>query len=93
MPNTKVATCCYCGSRAALVLTGQTRHELACATCGAPLHVLKRLHPAPVGKKPKPSFNPALFKSKPKQKQKKRKKSLMKRVFSELEDVIDDIFD
>src|SRR6056297_2672877 len=40
--STKVATCCYCGSRAALVLDSG-RHELACASCGAPLHALKRL--------------------------------------------------
>lgn len=40
---TKIATCCYCGSRSALVLTGKVRHELACSTCGAPLHLLKML--------------------------------------------------
>ena len=44
MPTaTKIATCCYCGTRAALVLKGETRHELACRACGAPLHDLKRL--------------------------------------------------
>jgi len=43
MPNTKVATCCYCGTRSALVLTGQIQHELACGSCGAPLHDLKML--------------------------------------------------
>ncbi|MBP0481275.1 hypothetical protein [Sagittula salina] len=42
MPNTKIATCCYCGTRAALVLD-KRRHELACASCGAPLHDLKNL--------------------------------------------------
>jgi len=41
-PN-KIVTCCYCGTRAALVLTGKTRHELACSSCGAPLHDLKML--------------------------------------------------
>ncbi len=41
--TTKIATCCYCGTRAALVLTGELRHELACRACGAPLHDLKRL--------------------------------------------------
>lgn len=40
---TKIATCCYCGTRAALVLTGQDRHELSCSACGAPLHDMKRL--------------------------------------------------
>ncbi|WP_375258351.1 hypothetical protein [Citreimonas sp.] len=43
MPAIKVATCTYCGTRAALVLSGQTRHELACSACGAPLHDLKML--------------------------------------------------
>ena len=44
MPQiTKIATCTYCGTRAALVLKGNTRHELACQACGAPLHDLKRL--------------------------------------------------
>lgn len=38
-----IATCCYCGSRAALVLDGTQRHELACASCGAPLRQLKNL--------------------------------------------------
>ena len=39
---TKIATCCYCGTRAALVLD-RARHELTCAQCGAPLHNLKML--------------------------------------------------
>ncbi len=44
MPHTtKIATCCYCGTRAALVLRGEVRHELACSSCGAPLHDLKML--------------------------------------------------
>jgi hypothetical protein len=38
----KIATCNYCGTRAALVLD-RARHELACATCGAPLHDMKAL--------------------------------------------------
>jgi len=44
MPQgTKIATCCYCGTRAALVLRGRDRHELSCAACGAPLHNMKML--------------------------------------------------
>lgn len=50
MPNgTKIATCCYCGKRAALVLTGTVRHELACSACGAPLHDLKGIPRRPEG--------------------------------------------
>ena len=37
----KLATCCYCGTRAALVLRGDVRHELSCVSCGAPLNDLK----------------------------------------------------
>lgn len=40
--DAKIATCCYCGTRATLVLDN-TRHELVCSSCGAPLHDLKRL--------------------------------------------------
>lgn len=39
----KIATCCYCGTRAALVLRGKERHELSCAACGAPLHEMKAI--------------------------------------------------
>ena len=39
----KIATCCYCGTRAALVLRGDSRHELSCAACGAPLHEMKAM--------------------------------------------------
>jgi recombinational DNA repair protein (RecF pathway) len=38
----KIATCCYCGTRAALTLD-QGRHELVCSACGAPLHEMKAL--------------------------------------------------
>jgi hypothetical protein len=43
MGATKIATCCYCGTKAALVLRGKDRHELTCGKCGAPLHALKML--------------------------------------------------
>ena len=39
----KIATCCYCGTRAALVMRGEGRHELSCAACGAPLHEMKAM--------------------------------------------------
>lgn len=65
MPQgTKIATCCYCGTRAALVLTGERRHELACSSCGAPLHDLKMLRKEDVratsgmGTKTKPKSKP-----------------------------------
>jgi hypothetical protein len=57
--NTKIATCCYCGTRAALVLKGEDRHELSCAACGAPLHDMKMLRSAatadhPIERAPRP---------------------------------------
>lgn len=57
MPHpSKIATCCYCGARAALVLTGDTRHELACSSCGAPLHNLKQM-PVPSANKTPAHFS------------------------------------
>lgn len=55
MSGTKIATCCYCGHRAALELRGSVRHELACAQCGAPLHDLKAVPARKVGAKRAPS--------------------------------------
>ena len=52
--STKIATCCYCGARAALRLD-RGRHELTCATCGAPLREMKALraeHGPAVGEAP-----------------------------------------
>ena len=102
MPHaTKIATCCYCGTRAALVLRGKDRHELACSGCGAPLHVLKSLRPPAQRKgerelvghqksrrKVAPPY-PESSSGRPK----KRRKSMIKRVFEEAVDLIEDIFD
>ncbi|QJF50737.1 hypothetical protein [Roseobacter ponti] len=100
----KIATCCYCGARAALVLE-PGRHELSCSTCGAPLHELKRLptsHPGrsyPVRGKPERrdaakkrylSDEKRRRKSPPR---KKRRSSFMKDLIEEAFDVIEDIFD
>ncbi len=41
----KIATCCYCGRRTVLELTARGGHELACGSCGAPLHEMKALKP------------------------------------------------
>lgn len=94
---TKIATCCYCGKRAALVLRGKVRHELACSGCGAPLHDMKMLKtPAPekAVRKHQPLLKPPKLKI-PKKKKKNRLRPayLIGKVFDELEDVFDDIFD
>ncbi|WP_170769182.1 hypothetical protein [Ruegeria lacuscaerulensis] len=84
----KIATCCYCGTRAALVLKGKQRHELSCSSCGAPLHDLKMV---PKRKLPEPK--PDRRYEKPRKAKKKKKKGVFSRVFDEAWDVIEDIFD
>ena len=100
--NTKVATCCYCGTRAALVLD-VGRHELVCSGCGAPLHNLKAL-PVPAetaqARAPaharlpqrRPEAEAYRRPEKPLKKQKPRK-SKARRLFSEAWDLLEDIFD
>lgn len=103
MAMTKVATCCYCGTKAALILKGKERHELSCGTCGAPLHALKILpkqDKAPATKstishRPKPQkvreYEQAKHRAKPGKRRKS--KSFGRKVFSEIWDVVEDIFD
>lgn len=95
---TKIATCCYCGTRAALVLRGRDRHELACSACGAPLHEMKMLRSerlpvrqdraAPPSDRSVPQRPVA-----PRKKPKKRRKGLLRKLAEEAFDVIEDIFD
>ena len=101
MPHTsKIVTCCYCGSRAALVLKGRERHELACSNCGAPLHELKMLRADARGERelvrPSP-LRMAEHKPKKSRKKAKRGRSLSQRFMAELkdaaEDILDDVFD
>lgn len=90
----KIVTCCYCGTRAALVLD-EGRHELVCASCGAPLSQIEELQQpsatqpatvAPVAAIEMPS-------KKDKKKKRKKKKSRLSRILSEVVDEIEDIFD
>ncbi len=103
MAATKIATCCYCGTRAALVLRGKSRHELACSNCGAPLHVLKML---PIGpeRATAPAATPARSTPKKRQeyredrkikrpKKRRKTKNFGRKMLSELWDVIEDVFD
>ena len=99
----KIATCCYCGTRAALVLN-KVWHELACGSCGAPLREMKRMPQrasqpvkavsdrgvaaARSGK----SRSRSTRKYDP-QKSRERRKSFRKKLFEELWDVVEDIFD
>lgn len=91
----KIATCCYCGTKAALILGGEgTRHELSCSACGAPLHALKRLRPfeAPARQPARMSAAPVVEKRMPKKK-KKRRKSRARWFLEEAFDLVEDIFD
>lgn len=90
---TKIATCCYCGTRAALVLSGRERHELSCSACGAPLHDLKMLR-KPRAEDPRRTSTPTMVQPKPRpKKSKKRRKPLLGRLFEEAFDAIEDILD
>lgn len=100
----KIATCCYCGTRAALVMRAEGRHELSCAACGAPLHEMKMLPCAKLAAAParpeRPAAKPAraqkpAYRPSPKRPVKRRKprKKLFKKVFEEIWDVVEDIFD
>ncbi|WP_181893007.1 hypothetical protein [Falsiruegeria mediterranea] len=103
---TKIATCSYCGTRAALVLRQDGRHELSCSACGAPLHDLKMLRqakpdaavshlPKPKARKPKKTKGKADWYEKPRSKPKKvkKRKGLMSRFLDEAWDAVEDIFD
>lgn len=101
MPHAeKIATCCYCGTRAALVLRGKVRHELSCSNCGAPLHDLKMLRSDARGDrelvKPMPERD-RMGAPRPRKAKKTRKyrpkKSLSSRFMEELWDTVEDVFD
>ncbi|MEL7179563.1 MAG: hypothetical protein AAFN63_06995 [Pseudomonadota bacterium] len=102
MAATKIATCCYCGTKAALVMRGKERHELACSNCGAPLHAMKMLPKQP-GQAPsaqatkgkRTEKSPDYRRERPKKR--KKSKGFGRRVMSEIwdvvEDVVEEIFD
>lgn len=98
MTQTKVATCCYCGTRAALVLRDTGRHELSCSSCGAPLHdmkMLRRDHPVD-HRVVKPSALRGKVQSRPSKDDRRRKKprkSFKARFLEEALDLLEDIFD
>ena len=95
MPHdAKIATCCYCGSRTVLRLTARHGHELACGSCGAPLHEMKSLKQvvdrAPAARARRSAYVP----DRPARPiRKRRRKSVWKRAMAEVFDVIEDVFD
>jgi len=97
MAVTKIVTCCYCGTKAALVLRGKSRHELSCSNCGAPLHAMKVLpqrdeapkaHTA-VSHRPKPRK----YDDGAKPGKRRKRKSFKRKVWEEVWDALEDIFD
>ena len=98
MPQTKIATCCYCGTRAALVLAGERQHHLSCSSCGAPLSRIKHLKaeaaPAPAtAPVPVRPVRPASPSMPPRPLKAKKKKSKGRKIWGEVFDLIEDIFD
>ncbi|MEO1329424.1 MAG: hypothetical protein AAFW46_07170 [Pseudomonadota bacterium] len=101
---TKIATCCYCGTRDALCLRtlaqDRGRRGLACRACGAPLHVMKALKTAPPAKpdRPKARAAPRPQPARPAPKPRKKKRSFhwgrwAADQIDELFDEIEDLFD
>ena len=43
----KIATCSYCETRVVFSLSGDSRHELVCSSCGAPLENTKLVNQSP----------------------------------------------
>ncbi|MDP5361102.1 MAG: hypothetical protein NWP79_02990 [Paracoccaceae bacterium] len=101
MGATKIATCCYCGTKAALVLRGKDRHELTCGNCGAPLRALKMLPKATVEAatpRPAPAHPANRHRAErypdydvARPKKRRKTKSFGRRVMSGLWDVIEDV--
>lgn len=97
--TTKIATCCYCGSKTMLQLTARGGHELACGRCGAPLHEMKGL---PVSKnadrkikrsRPAPGRHRDHDDDDRPRRKKKRRKPAWSRALEEAFDFVEDIFD
>ena len=101
MPErTKIATCCYCGSRSMLTLAGRVQHHLACSSCGAPLSRMKAIRTEPDGQRPKaarPARQQAPGLQAPRTAEKthrpKRRKPLVKRLLDRIEDAVEEIAD
>ncbi|RXV63858.1 hypothetical protein C6W92_09305 [Roseovarius sp. A46] len=96
----KIATCNYCGTRAALVLD-RARHELTCSSCGAPLHDMKAM-PTSKSDRPRPKGRPMPlprqdYDDRPRAahppRKRNRRKGIGRRIFEEIWDVVEDVFD
>ena len=103
MVATMITTCCYCGTRAALVLRGKDRHELTCSSCGAPIHAMKMLPKDAAPKRGKMTKHGYKAQKHPREysddyhvarpKKRRKSKSFGRKVMSGLWDVIEDVVD
>ena len=99
MHTTKIATCCYCGARTVLQLTARDGHELACASCGAPVHEMKPLRTDRSKSRQAPKgyiediHGPAKGQKSSKKKKKRKGGGGLWRVLEEVVDVVEDIID
>jgi hypothetical protein len=103
VPAIKIATCCYCGTRAALVLKGRERHELCCAACGAPLREMKALPAVPPrdgapgrygsGRAAPEAASARRTGNDLRRRKGKTRKGVGRRVFNKVFDLLEDIFD
>lgn len=98
MPNTRIATCCYCGTRAALEVSSGGRHELVCSSCGAPLSKIEaaQAQTESAGQREQKSQDLDLvdlaerfFEGKSKKKKKSKSKKAVKGIFDFIEDIFD----
>ncbi len=98
MPNTRIATCCYCGTRAALEVSSSGRHELVCSSCGAPLSKIEAVQAQTqtVSQKDQKSRELDLvdlaerfFEGKSTKKKKSKPKKAVKGIFDFIEDIFD----
>jgi ribosomal protein L34E len=104
--QTKIATCSYCGRRQTLTLSARAGHELACGACGAPLHEMKwlkagrgtrassaaRASPRPMAI-PRATAGTRTTATPANARSARNAKGLLREVFEEAFDVLDDIFD
>lgn len=99
--TTKIATCCYCGSRTLLKPTARHGHELACGRCGAPLHEMKAMPTRENGAArpkarpmtlPREEYGPERHVPERARKNKPRK-GFGRRMLEEIWDTVEDIFD
>lgn len=100
MTGVKMITCCYCGARDMFSMGKGKRVALSCLSCGAPVRKMETVRndspvpaPAPMPERVNKHRRRPHYEAV--RKRKKKRKSLLSRVWDEIDDVLDldDIFD